>query len=104
LGLLATGSNVWCVQIGPNWETQAWCMNTGFTYSTLLEDGSEMATITEPEVAGTAESDYEALDGELRNWNKAKIETVNYKGQSVSDICVWRLEGLYPGDINDGTC
>jgi hypothetical protein len=59
-GLTAAGNNVWCLIIGPNYETQYWCMNPGFTYATRLQDGSEMATVTKPEVAGTAESNYEA--------------------------------------------
>lgn len=102
--LIAAGNNVWCLKIGPNAETQYWCMNTEFTYSTELQDGSEMDTVTKPEVAGTAESNYEALNGTLHNWNKATPETVNYLGQTVSGICVWPISGLPPGDINDGTC
>jgi hypothetical protein len=103
LALMASGSHVWCLKIGPNWETQAWCMNTGFTYSTRLTDGSEMATNTKPEVAGTAESNYESLNGELRNWNEATDLSTTENGKDhVSEVCEWNIGPA--GDINDGTC
>jgi hypothetical protein len=103
LALMAAGNHVWCLYGGPSWETQVSCMNTGFAYSTQLTDGSEMATNTKPEVAGTAESNYEALNGELRNWNKATDESSTEEGgHHVSEVCEWNLSA--PGDINDGTC
>jgi hypothetical protein len=104
LALIAAGNHLWCLKYGPYDETQYSCMNTGFTYSPELQDGSEMATNTKPEVAGSAESDYESLQGQLRNWNKATDESNSYKKETVNGICVWRIAGLYPGDINDGTC
>jgi hypothetical protein len=101
--LMASGNQVWCLYAGPNWEIQVYCMNTGFTYSTRLTDGSEMATNTMPEVAGTAESNYEALNGELRNWNKATDVSVTEEGEHlISEICEWNIGPA--GDINDGTC
>ena len=103
LSLMASGSHVWCLYVGASWETQVSCMNTGFTYSTMLTDGSEMATNTKPEVAGTAESNDAALNGELRNWNVATDESTTEEGEHhISEVCEWNIGPA--GDINDGTC
>jgi hypothetical protein len=103
LGFSSVGGDTWCVMIGPYSETEYYCMDPGYIYSKELEDGSEMATDSAPIVHGFAESNYTALNGEARNWNKAINETKNWSDESVTGLCIHDNWRHLAGDIVDGT-
>jgi hypothetical protein len=94
---------VWCLIIGPNWETQYACY-TGFSiYSKELEAGGEVDTEQKPSFAGSQLVNGEWLgNGGWHGWNFAKYGTGGPEG-STSGLCQSYI-GPTPGDMNYGTC
>jgi hypothetical protein len=102
--MLRGGTDEWCFYFPGSWKVG--CVgDLTSNYANDLQDGVEMASEAEPPNAGSAETDYSAVGGEVRAWNKATRFKVP---EGAEKICVtdYRPGGraAVPGDINFGTC
>jgi hypothetical protein len=103
-GLESRGNGEYCVLIGWEYQDVYWCGAVGFIYSKDVEDGSEMADETAPEIAGGSISNYEGTGGGFANWNKAEYKEVDEAGQHVGlPVCTFHWPGEPAGYLWDGT-
>jgi hypothetical protein len=94
----------WCAYFPGGWNVGC-APELPRNYATRLEVGAEMATEAFPPNAGEDETNYSAVGGEVRTWNKA---TKRISPEKAEHIC----EGDYrpggraatAGDITFGTC
>jgi hypothetical protein len=103
-GLESRGNGEYCVLIGWEYQDVYWCGAVGFVYSKDVEDGSEMADESAPEIAGGSVSNYEGAGGGFANWNKAEYETEDGAGEHVGlPVCTFHWPGEPAGYLWDGT-